>query len=276
MALTENRYGKSNVRMLKVAPDRRTVREVSVDITVEGDFGAAHTSGDNTEVLPTDTMKNTVYALGRDHPLDTIEAFALHLARYIHGHNPSVHTAHVTIASPAWRPLDTGGTTHPEAFRRDAGDTETCEVTVSDDGIEVAGGLRDLVILKTTHSGFSNFRCDAYTTLADTADRLLGTSLTAAWPYVSSDVDFAGARETVRRALLDTFATHESLSVQHTLYAMAEAALAATPSISRIKLTMPNRHNLLVDLAPFGLSNDNEIFLPIDEPSGLIEAVVER
>ena len=75
---------------------------------------------------------------------------------------------------------------------------------------------------------------------------------------------------------MNTFAAHTSESVQHTLYAMGEAALAACEGIGEIHLSLPNRHHLLVDLKPFGLDNPNEIFVATDQPFGLIEATVTR
>jgi urate oxidase len=135
--------------------------------------------------------------------------------------------------------------------------------------------VANLVVLKTTDSAFSGFPRDRYTTLPETEDRILATSLTATWSYRPGTTDFA-ARARVRQALIDTFAAHHSRSVQHTLYAMAEAALAACADAQSMTLTMPNRHHLLVDLKPFGLDNPNEIFVATDQPYGLIEATITR
>jgi urate oxidase len=130
-------------------------------------------------------------------------------------------------------------------------------------------------VLKTTDSGFAGFPRDRFTTLPDTDDRILATSLTATWTYRQGSPDFGG-RDRIRAALVETFAAHISRSVQHTLYAMGEAALAACRDIVDITLAMPNRHHLLVDLTPFGVDNPNEIFVATDIPYGLIEATVIR
>ena len=276
--VVSDRYGKTRVRMVKVSRhgEHHELRDITAHIALEGEFVRSYTEADNSIVLPTDTMKNTVYALGKDHPLDTIESFALHLGRHFVGTVPHVAAATVRIEQTGWGRIEVGGKAHPHSFVRQSSEKPMCEVVVRRDGASVESGIDDLVILKTTDSAFSGFLRDAYTTLKETNDRIMGTSVTARWTYAAGDVDFARQRDLVRTALLECFANHKSESVQHTLYAMGEAALAAAGSMRRLRLTMPNRHCLLVDLSPFGMTNHNEIFLPIDEPSGLIEATMER
>lgn len=276
--VVSNRYGKTRVRMVKVLRhgERHELRDITAHITLEGDFVRSYTEADNSIVLPTDTMKNTVYALGKDHPLDTVESFALHLGRHFVETVPHVAAATVRIEQTGWGRIEVGGKAHPHSFVRQSNEKAMCEVVVRRDGATVESGIDDLVILKTTDSGFSGFMRDAYTTLKETDDRIMGTSVAARWTYSGATIDFARERTAVRTALLESFARHRSESVQHTLYAMGETALAAAPSVRRLRLTMPNRHCLLVDLTPFGMTNHNEIFVPIDEPSGLIEATLER
>ncbi len=272
-----NRYGKSRVRVLKVFRDgaKHSVRELTVKIGLEGDFDAAHTKADNTGVLPTDTMKNTVYALAKDHPMSSIEAFALHLGRHFVSTSKHIAEAHIDISQVQWERMEVGGVAHDHSFQRVGPETATCAAVVGREGARITSGIDDWMILKTTQSGFSDFMRDKFTTLKDADDRLFGTSVTATWA-LGTDADFNDARCAIRKALLETFAKHDSLSVQHTLFAMGEAALGACASIDAIDLAMPNNHNLLVDLSPFGMPNDNEIFLPIDEPHGMIEATVRR
>src|SRR5262249_42466104 len=148
-------------------------------------------------------------------------------------------------------------------------------ITRDADRLEVVSGLANLVVLKTTDSAFAGFPRDEYTTLPETAERILATSMTVSWKYRAGTSDFTG-RDRVRAALLETFARHVTLSVQHTLYAMGEAALAACADVTEITLTLPNRHHLLVDLQPFGLDNPNEVFVATDQPYGLIEATIAR
>ncbi len=281
--LGQNNYGKSLVRMVKVSREprsrRHTVQELSVDIALEGDFDAIHTRGDNRLCLPTDTMKNTVYALGKDHPIDTIESFALHLARHFVRSNPQVSSAAVHITQVPWDRLTLRGREHPHCFTKGTEERQTCRATATRAGAAITSGIEGMVILKSTDSAFSGYPKDRFTTLPETRDRMFCTSVSAHWESTRASTaraPFAADRAAVRRALVETFAAHKSESVQQTLYAMAEAALVARRNISSIRLSMPNKHCLLVNLRPFGMENANEIFVPTDEPHGLIEATVHR
>jgi urate oxidase len=270
LPLASNSYGKSGIRLVKLARlgGRHDVLDLTVAVRFEGDFEAAHSAGDNTGVLPTDTMKNTVYALAKDHAAGEIEGFALALSDHFLRENREAARVEISIEERRWnRIADT-------AFEGSTDERRIARVTRSRDGASVESGLKNLLILKTSQSAFSGFKRDRFTTLKETSDRILATSLTAIWAH-----DAAGpfaSWEAVRRSLLDAFAGHDSASVQHTLYAMGETALADHSGLSRIRLTMPNKHHLLVDLSPFGLENENEIFVATEAPYGLIEATVVR
>jgi urate oxidase len=282
-ALGENSYGKSRIRLMKVSRSgmRHIISELSVDIALEGDFDAVHTRGDNSNCLPTDTMKNTVYALGKSHPIETIESFGLHLGRHFVSRNQQVDGARVAISQIAWDRVQIGGREHPHCFTKGSDERQTCEVAIDEQGADIVSGIHGLVILKSTDSAFSGYLKDEFTTLPETRDRIMCTSITADWLYTDEAVrsdkpDFALWRAAIRKALIAAFAGHKSESVQQTLFAMGESALAACKQIERIRLSLPNKHCLLVNLKPFGLDNDNEIFVPTDEPHGLIEATIER
>jgi len=270
--LGRNSYGKSGIRLVRLDRGNAThaVSDLTVAVRLEGNFDAAHVSGDNSSLVATDTMKNTVYALAKDLPGREIEDFALALSDYFLRENPHVSGSEVSIEERIWGRL--GAT----AFEGSSNERRTARAVRSRESVTLESGLKDLLILKTAHSGFSGFARDRYTTLPETSDRLLSTSLTAVWAHRSAAGPFDGRWEAVRLTLLDTFAAHDSASVQHTLYAMGEAALGAHRSLGEIRLTMPNRHHLLVDLSPFGLTNENEIFVATEEPYGLIEATVTR
>jgi urate oxidase len=220
-------------------------------------------------------MKNTVYALARHDPIDHAESFFLRLADHFAG-RPLVERVRIAATEQRWEPLSAGGRPHPHAFMQPGGELWTAVVVRDSDGSStVVSGVTNLVVLKTTDSAFAGFPRDEFTTLPETDDRVLATSVTASWVYRAGLSDFS-VRERIRAALLDTFAAHDSRSVQHTLYAMARAALTASADISEITLTMPNRHHLLVNLEPFGLDNPNVVFVATDRPFGLIEATVRR
>jgi urate oxidase len=279
IALAENTYGKSSVRVMKVKRDGalHTVKEWKVEVLLSGDFESCFTDGDNTAILPTDTMKNTVYSRARESSAECIEDFALELAAFFLDRNKQVDAAAIHIAATPWENALVQGKPHPSTFIRGGGEVETTAVTCAQGGVaSVRSGLEGLVILKTADSGFEGFLRNSLTTLPETADRLFGTSMTVLWGYQPGSQPFEALRERVREALISAFAAHDSKSVQHTLYAMAEAALAAVPEITDLELAMPNKHCLLVDLSRFGQTNPNEIFVPTDEPYGNIRAVVRR
>jgi len=275
--LAWNRYGKSRVRLVKVrrpSTGAHGIVDLTIDIQLEGAFERVFTDGDNRSCLPTDTMKNTVYALARQDAIEHVEAFASRLADHFAA-KPGVSRARIGAAEARWDRLSAGGHPHPHAFVQAGNEQWTTAVTRDPHGIEVSSGLTNLVVLKTADSAFAAYPRDEFTTLAETRDRILATSITAAWTYRRGATSFA-AREAIRQSLLDTFASHRSESVQHTLYAMGQAALAACGDVVEITLTLPNRHHLLVDLAPFGLDNPNDVFVATDQPFGLIEATIRR
>jgi len=276
MQLAWNRYGKSRIRLVKIrrARDPHEIVDLTIDVQLEGAFERVYTAGDNAACIATDTMKNTVYALARQDPIEHVEAFAGRLADHFAA-QPSVERVRITAAEHRWERLSAAGCPHPHAFVQPTGEHWTAVVTKDSTGTAIEAGLADLVVLKTTDSAFSGFPRDAYTTLPDTEDRILATSVTASWRYRRGTSDFS-ARDRIRTALVEAFAAHRSKSVQHTLYAMGEAALLACDDAVDITLTLPNRHHLLVDLKPFGLDNANEIFVATDQPYGLIEATVSR
>ena len=272
--LAANRYGKSRVRLMKVTrhADRNDVFEWTVEVLLKGDFAAAHLDGDNTNILATDTMKNTVYSLARGSSTVTMEDFGQELAAFLLSRNPQVASAAIRIESALWKRLTIDGAPHPNTFMHGSGERQTTRVKQAQSSAPaIVSGLDNLVLLKTANSAFEGYIKDSLTTLPETTDRVFGTAVRADWRYASRPLDFEAVRTRIREAMLHTFAGHLSRSVQQTLYAMAESALAAAPEIDEIEIAMPNKHCLLVDLSRFGQDNPNT-----DEPHGYIEAKVRR
>jgi urate oxidase len=276
--LAENNYGKARVRLLRVAKQegRHDIRELTIGIRFEGDFEAAHTKGDNRKILPTDTMKNTVYALARQHSMETVEAFGLHLIEHFLTYNPQVSRVIVEASENLWSRIPHGGKPHASAFMRAGDEKRTALLNGTREGTEVRSGIDNLVVLKTTDSAFEDFKKDPFTTLQDTSDRILSTAIRANWLYTDEDAEFGPLWHSARQMLLDAFAEHNSQSLQHTLYAMGEAVLNNFDNVSEIHLSLPNKHFHLVDLAPLGMDNPGTVFLPTDEPHGLIEATLRK
>ena len=279
--LGDNQYGKAEthvVRVTKSGAEGRThqIKDLNVSVALSGDFSATHLSGDNSKVVPTDTQKNTIFAFASESPIGEIENFALRLARHFVGEFASVYRARVSVEEFPWARIQVDGKPHPHAFVRDGSEKRLAVATCTDDAAWVVAGLSDLVILKSTGSEFWGYPRDRYTTLAETRDRVLATALTARWRYRAAMADWAVSFAEVRRVMLETFAVKHSLALQQTLYAMGEAVLEARPEIVEIRLSMPNKHHFAVDLSPFGIANDNEVFHATDRPYGLIEGTVIR
>lgn len=277
-----NGYGKDGARLVLVRrdADHHELRDLTVNLRLEGDFAAVYTEGDNSPVLPTDTMRATVYALATEHLTGAIEDFGRVVAERLLAATPAAERAAVSITENRWTRLSPGGHPHPHAFTADQGHRWTAHVTVDrPDTATVTSGIAGLVLLRTTGSSFTGFRRDEYTVLPEAEDRILATELTATWEYRPGPTfgGFAATREAVRDALLEAFAGHgDSRSVQHTLYVLGQAVLTARPEVERITLRMPNLHHLTVDLSPFGQDNAGEVFVATDRPYGVIEGTVER
>jgi len=276
--LAQNDYGKSRVRLLRVTRGKKKheIKELTLAIRLEGDFETAHTKGDNSKILPTDTMKNTVYALARQNPVDAAETFCGVLIDHFLAGNPQIERVHVHTVEFPWGRIMRDGKPDGFAFVRTGEEKRTALVTGTRSKKSVQAGVKNLIALKTTKSAFEGFIRDRYTTLKEDRNRILATAIRADWLYESAEIDFNATWESVRRTLLETFAAHDSLSLQHTLYDMGKSVLERFNAIREIRLSLPNKHYNLVDLAPFGMTNPGDVFLPTDEPHGLIEATLRR
>ena len=276
--LAESAYGKSGVRLVKVSRrgDRHDLTDLTVAVRFEGDYDESYTNGDNIGVLPTDTMKNSVYALAASDVVDEPEPFGLRLSKHFLARNPRLRSIRIDLSEQSWERIVVGSREHGQAFVRDGGEVRTATVRQDRTKTMVGAGVRDLVIMKSARSAFTGFMRDEFTTLPDATDRLLATSLTATWQYSDDDVEYGATWRAVRATLLEAFAEHDSRSVQHTLYAMAQSVLDNIDAVSAVHLVMPNKHHLPIDLTRLGLENRNEIFVATDEPYGLIEATLVR
>lgn len=279
IVLSQNNYGKSEVRLVKVMrhADRHDLRDLSVDVALEGDFEAAHMKGDNTGLLATDTVRNTIYVLAKEHPLENIEEFGLALVDHFLEAGPTVEGVRVQITEFPWHRIEVNGQAHEHSFVRDS-TKRTATVTGDGNGNrQVTAGLGNLLILKTTASGWEGYLKEKYTTIKETSDRILATIATADWSYGSkTDLDFSRLWSGVRDQILTTFTDHYSPSMQNTLYRMGTAVIESFPEVQRIHLSFPNKHHIPFNLSPFGVENNNEIFWATNEPYGLIEGTVER
>jgi|SRR5947209_4218399 len=275
-ALHFHTYGKTGVRLTQILRDgaRHEVVELNVSVLFEGEFDSTYLTGDNSKILPTDTMKNTVYVVASKNPVRSIEQFSIHLGEHFLTRLDHLQRVTIEILQTPWSRIGT----HDAAFEQTGGGLRHTKLVATRTDRQLVSGLRNLEILKTSRSAFAGFLKDEYTSLPETHDRLFGTVLEADWTYHSDDVqhEYNHFAFEIRQTLLDAFALHDSLSVQHTLLAMGKQALERFEAITEIHLVMPNKHRLLVDLGRWGMQNANQIFVPTDEPSGYIEARLKR
>ena len=278
MHLLHHRYGKARVRLMKVSREgaQHSLKELVVSVLLEGDFTASYAASDNRLVVPTDTIKNTIHVLARQALGNENEGFGLALGRHFLATYPQVHRVEASLTEHCWDRLMIGGQAHPHSFQERSAATPFATVACSREGERVESGITDLLILKTAGSGFEGYAKDNLTTLQETHDRILATRLKATWTYETQPKSYSATNASILAAMLEVFAAHYSPSVQRTLFQMGEAALAVAPEISKVALALPNQHCLRVDLSSFGVENENALFVPTDEPHGVIEGTVSR
>ena len=272
IVLGDNNYGKAETRLVRVRRDsaEHELTDLNVSVALAGDLAAVHESGDNANVLPTDTQKNTVYAFARSHGVDQIEDFGLLLARHFVDTQPSISVARVSIEEYGWRRLG------PHSFARTGEGIRTATVTYDGQTAWVVSGVTDLVLLNSTDSEFHGFIRDRYTTLSQARDRILATAVNASWRHACAEGDWQASYEECRDDLVRAFVGTYSLSLQQTLHAMGRAVLYGRDDLAEVRLSLPNKHHFLVDLEPFGLDNPGEVFFAADRPYGLIEGTMSR
>lgn len=276
--LGKNQYGKAENRVVRIYRDtpRHEIHDINVSTCLRGDFSAPHLTGDQSEVLPTDTQKQTAYAYAKEKGLLSIEDYGLALARhFVHDVEP-VEGARIEIDEYAWERATVDGAEHDHTWIRTGQEVRTAAITVDAGGEWVVGGLKDMIILKSTGSEFTGFLEDDYTILKPTHDRVMATSLAAQWRFTSTEMDWEATFAGIKTQLVKQFAIVQSLALQQTLFEMGKAVLETYPDIAEVRLAAPNKHHFVYDLSPFGLENNNEVFNADDRPYGLIQASVTR
>jgi len=278
MKLIQHNYGKARVRVMKVTRqgEQHSLKELEVSVKLQGDFDASFTQADNRLVVATDSMKNTVNVFAKEKLGTETEEFGLCLGAHFLKTYAQVERVEIGLSERCWARIAVRDKQHAHSFMEQGTAKPMAKIVCTREGTVVESGIEDLLILKTTASGFENFLRDRYTTLPETADRVFATKLKAVWTYDQTPASYAQINNAILEAMLEVFAENYSPSVQVTLFQMGEAALKVAPEISKVHLAMPNKHCLLINLAPFGLENHNELFVPTDEPHGQIEGTVAR
>ncbi|MFE9257608.1 factor-independent urate hydroxylase [Streptomyces sp. NPDC006879] len=285
--LAQNQYGKAENRIVKMTRKGNDgswheIRDLNVSVALRGEFREVHLSGDNANCLPTDTTKNTVYAFAKEHGVTSPEAFGILLARHFVSSQEPIREAQIRIEEFAWDRIPVPTRKEQHSFVRKGQEVRTAQITYSEtSGLTVLSGLSDLTVLNSTNSEFHGYLKDRYTTLTEAYDRILATKVTARWAHSAlaaedPSTDWDQAYRKVRRHLLQAFAETYSYSLQQTLNQMAERVLDHCPRVNEVRLNLPNKHHFLVDLEPFGLKNEHEVYYAADRMYGLIEGTVHR
>lgn len=278
--LAQNSYGESHIRLLRLMHrgGLHEVKDVTLSVRFDGAFEAAHTRGDNRAILPADTVKNTVYVLARQYPAEAIEEFGFHLTEHFLTYNPQVALVDIQIVERPWSRISIGDKGHASAFVTSATEKRTAHIVAGRDKVALQSGLEDLFVMKTSGSAFEGFLRDPYTTLEENHQRILSTALNARWSYEfpEPDMPFSTMWHGARKTLLETFAAQESKSLQHALYLMGQAVLDNFEAIGEVHLRMPDNYCVPVNLKPFGMENENEVFAQMEEPQGVVSATLRR
>lgn len=289
--LGQNQYGKAENRVVKITRDGAThhIKDLNVSVALSGDMEEVHYSGSNASVLPTDTTKNTVFAFAKEYGIESAEQFGIHLARHFVTSQEPIKRARIRIEEYSWERIETsdsnsrfiGADEVKHSFVRQGQEVRTSQITFDGENWEVISGLKDLTVMNSTNSEFWGYIKDKYTTLHEAYDRILATTVQAAWRYNwTSDEqrmpNWERSYAEAKKHLLQAFAETYSLSLQQTLYQMGSRVINSRSEIDEVRLSLPNKHHFLVDLEPFGLKNDNEVYFAADRPYGLIEATILR
>ncbi|MFF7837851.1 factor-independent urate hydroxylase [Streptomyces ossamyceticus] len=280
--LGQNQYGKAENRVVRITRDGAThhIKDLNVSVSLSGDMDEVHLSGSNANVLPTDTTKNTVYAFAKEHGIESAEQFGIHLARHFVTSQPAIHRVRIRIEEYSWERIEHSGK-GAHSFVRSGQETRLAQITYDGSAWEVVSGLKDLTLMNSTDSEFWGYVKDKYTTLPEAHDRILATDVSGRWRFNWTDDEapmpvWDESYAQVKQHMLQAFAETYSLSLQQTLYAMGARIIDHRSEIDEVRFSLPNKHHFLVDLAPFGLKNDNEVYFAADRPYGLIEATVLR
>ncbi|WP_431780243.1 factor-independent urate hydroxylase [Streptomyces chumphonensis] len=289
--LGQNQYGKAENRVVKITRDGDThhIKDLNVSVALSGDMDDVHYSGSNAHVLPTDTTKNTVFAFAKEYGIESAEQFGIHLARHFVESQPAIRRARIRIEEYAWDRIQTsdsgnrfiGADEVRHSFVRNGQETRTAQVTYDGENFQVFSGLKDLTVMNSTNSEFWGYVKDRYTTLKEAYDRILATQVTGVWRHNWTGDDqrmpnWERSYTQVKRHTLDAFVETYSLSLQQTLYQMGARVINSRGEVDEIRFSLPNKHHFLVDLEPFGLKNENEVYYAADRPYGLIEATILR
>ncbi|KAG7194521.1 uncharacterized protein KQ657_004736 [Scheffersomyces spartinae] len=294
--LINSSYGKANVKFLKVKKDPsnpkvQDVLEANVQCLLKGNFDVSYTEADNSVIVPTDTVKNTILVEAKNTDVWPIERFAGHLAKHFTSKYSHVDGVEISIVQQRWNKYPVNGKLHDHSFVHEGPETKQTFLTYNKKTQELSlkSCIKDLTVLKSTGSMFYGFNVCDYTILKPTTDRILSTDVFASWEFdpkklatledIATYADaglFEDTLKTARDATLELFALENSASVQATMYNMAGKILALVPEVKTVTYELPNKHYILFNLEWKGIKDNTELFYPASDPNGLIKCTVGR
>lgn len=293
------RYGKDNVRLLKVKrdpkePQKQEIIEISVRVLLEGEINDSYTKADNASIVPTDTIKNTCFIIAKQNDVWPIERYGSILANHFVTRYSHINAAEVHIIQQRWTKYDVQGKPHPHSFVRDGAEVRTATIYKKEgQPFQITSGIKDLTVLKSTGSMFHGYHNCEYTSLKETWDRIMSTDVDATWTWIPAKVatvaqvqamadkgEFDNTFKLARTVTLELFALENSASVQASMYNMSERILKEAPLLDTVSYSLPNKHYVELDLSWHkGLKNvgkDAEVYVPLSNPNGLIKCSVRR
>nr|CAA30378.1 unnamed protein product [Rattus norvegicus] len=274
-SLSELAMGRTWSKLLHIQRDGKyhSIKEVatSVQLTLRSKKDYLH--GDNSDIIPTDTIKNTVHVLAKFKGIKSIETFAMNICEHFLSSFSHVTRAHVYVEEVPWKRFEKNGVKHVHAFIHTP--TELTSVTwsrVRNGPPIIHSGIKDLKVLKTTQSGFEGFIKDQFTTLPEVKDRCFATQVYCKWRYQNRDVDFEATWGRCPDIVLKKFAGpydrgEYSPSVQKTLYDIQVLTLSQLPEIEDMEIAFQTFTTLTSTCPKWGSINKEEVLLPLDNPT---------
>ncbi|KAK3265316.1 hypothetical protein CYMTET_25992 [Cymbomonas tetramitiformis] len=253
VSLEHQVHGKERVRVARVWREGTVHHFVEwmVGVVLESDMEHAYLNGDNTGMTATDTMKNTCYIVAkRMEQRCSPEEYAIALATHLVTTYPKVTGTKITVQQSPWERVCVQGEAHCHGFAQSGSETRVAEVYLADGRKPVVcSGFSGHKVLKTTQSGYEGYIHDQYTSLPDTRERMVATSVDAKWSYCADVQDYDAVYKRMLTSLDEAFfgAPRKGVyspSVQFTLFEMGKRAIASIAEVQTVTLTMPNIHFL--------------------------------
>src|SRR5215510_15396980 len=227
-----NYYGKGDVIVYRLhrdahcPPDQSPLFGASVMMLLYGDaFWPTYVTGDNTNLVATDSMKNFIQRETLNFTGCDLESFCRFLAEKFLNTYPQTEGIQVSATEIPYDQIPGG----KMAFAPSGPERATARIELRRNGtqletVEASSGIQGFKLLRLGGSAFFGFVRDQYTTLPDIKNRPLHMWLDLEWWY--SEVGPSSSNGTVaarvRQIVHEVFQSFESGSIQQVIYQMGE------------------------------------------------------